>query len=77
MPESEWIVAREVVPLGDRVADGTSNARLRSGPSGGGDAPVCRDVRLADVRRRLREGAYDTRAAVEQVARRILASGDL
>jgi hypothetical protein len=33
--------------------------------------------RLADLQRRVRDGSYDNRGVMEQVARRILQRGDL
>ncbi|HEY2067028.1 MAG TPA: hypothetical protein VGG84_13820 [Gemmatimonadaceae bacterium] len=35
------------------------------------------DRRLADLQRRVRDGSYDNRGVMDQVARRILQRGDL
>jgi hypothetical protein len=39
-----------------------------------GDSP---GARLADLQRRVRDGTYDNRGVMDQVARRILQRGDL
>lgn len=79
----EWIVTRTPVrdascaPVARAVDDHDGDERVQ--------APTCahdretalpRD-RVAELRHRVRIGAYDNRAVMEQVARRILQSGDL
>ena len=43
----------------------------------GGSRTHLDPARLAEIRQRILDGAYDSLETVEQVARRILASGDL
>jgi hypothetical protein len=62
--ELEWIVPRTAVADADRRA-GTEAA-----------APMTRE-RIAELRRKVRDGAYDSVAMMDAVARRILQSGDL
>lgn len=47
--------------------------RIVHGPDAGIPVPE----RLAAVRRRLREGAYDSPQVAEEIARRMLRSGDI
>lgn len=51
--------------------DGTARA------AGHGGEPELRPERVAEVRRRIREGAYDSAGVLEEVARRMLARGDV
>jgi hypothetical protein len=41
------------------------------------DAGNAHDGQLMDLQRRVRDGSYDNRGVMEQVARRILQCGDL
>ena len=65
MPSNmEWIVPRTPVSDADR----------RSGTEAA--APMTRE-RIAELKRKVRDGAYDSVAMMDAVARRILQSGDL
>jgi hypothetical protein len=88
MPDHiEWIVTTPVTPAPDRCApprDATRRALAAREDDLPGD--VARDLRVeregragrvAELRQRARDGAYDSSAVLEQVARRILESGDL
>jgi hypothetical protein len=88
MPDHiEWIVTMPVTPAADRCTpprDTTRRALPAYGndvsPDAASDLRVERDDltgRVADLRQRVRSGAYDSSAVLEQVARRILESGDL
>jgi hypothetical protein len=60
----EWIVPRTPVPDADRRA-------------GAQAAPPATRERIAELKRKVRAGAYDNIAMMDAVARRILQSGDL
>jgi hypothetical protein len=51
-------------------------ARIEEAPSRTADAELS-PVRIAEIRQRVLEGAYDSSEMVDRVARRILESGDL
>lgn len=70
MREQEWIVTRPVVPQADGA--GAAPTPLTAAARAG-----ALDERMAVIRLRVREGAYDAGAVAERVARRILARGDL
>jgi hypothetical protein len=84
MPDHiEWIVTMPVTPAPDRCAPPRRALAARENDLPG---DVARDLcveregragRLAELRQRVRDGAYDSSAVLEQVARRILESGDL
>lgn len=74
----------------DRQPDGATNraaaARSQPGddsgsgtrpPAGGAGRPAFTDERCDEIRRRVIAGTYSSRAVVDEVARRMLASGDL
>ncbi|HEX2187920.1 MAG TPA: hypothetical protein VHG51_03430 [Longimicrobiaceae bacterium] len=46
-------------------------------PAERGGKPGPRPERVAEVRRRIREGFYDSAAVLDEVARRMLARGDV
>jgi hypothetical protein len=88
MPDHiEWIVTMPVTPAADRCTpprDRTRRARPARGNDGSPDAASDPRVeredlagRVAELRRRVRSGAYDSSAVLERVAQRILESGDL
>jgi hypothetical protein len=84
MRDIEWTVRREVVLLVDRAVVPAPTATVASGIECHAPRLVARDAQdagrdewVADVRRRVRDGVYDTRVVIEQVARRIIESGDL
>jgi hypothetical protein len=52
-----------------KVSDLETERRAAAGGS--------RATRLADLQRRVRDGSYDNRGVMDQVARRILQRGDL
>lgn len=60
----EWIISRTPVADADRRAHSS-------------ELDPAKAERIAELRRRVREGAYSSAAMMEVVARRILTSGDL
>lgn len=67
-----------------RINDGAGPARARARlsapprePAERGDRPVLAPERIAEVRRRILEGAYDSADVAGRVAERILRGGDL
>lgn len=65
----EWIVTRDVVPDADRPR---ARPAWRDDVAGGAVERGLAPGRLTELRRRVRDGMYDSRAVVEEVARRIL-----
>ncbi|HEV2148570.1 MAG TPA: hypothetical protein VGR37_14295 [Longimicrobiaceae bacterium] len=59
-----------------RIHD-TSAEPERAEPVRGGPEAELTPERIAEIRRRIREGAYDSAAVAGEVARRILRRGDL
>jgi hypothetical protein len=85
MRQVELMVTRHVVPRADRAHDTAAQSPLADhaahGQVGNDRAPERQsaecDERVAVIRRRIREGVYETHDMIEQVARRLLESGAL
>ena len=76
----------ELFPVCDAAGSASRSAREEAPNSG--DAPVLRAIRgdaraelssdhIAEIRQRIRHGAYNAPEIADQVARRLLSSGDL
>jgi anti-sigma28 factor (negative regulator of flagellin synthesis) len=77
----EWVVTRVPVRHADRAplaqANDGRDGRERAVMTGHDRESKLPSDRVAELRQRVRTGAYDNRIVAEQVARRILQSGDL